>query len=597
MKMSRPIAMLAAVAVFASVAGAATAPPVLKQIPAGSLGFVVVNNVKATASRVDKFIKDIGVSKFVPPGGVLSLIKGQANLGAGFNADGGVAVVMLDPQQFGFDLIALIKAGPDAQPPKPSDIPVVIFVPGSGVKEVFGELAKPAGKYFQLMLPVPIMATHRNGYVIISPSPAAIKAVLTAKKTAADELAKEHTGVIAKSDIAYYLNMKVAGPIINGLLKMLEKEFAGAGMTMPMLADPTAVLGLYRELLSQMDALTITGKLGATGVSLDIMVSFSPDSLLSKVAAAFPGTAKPTVARLPNLPYVMAIGALAEESKEARQFADSMTEKMFGKDVPKALRDRLARIQKVSNTNVTGVQLVAGGAPQNSGLFGVAALIECNNTKAVKQMMTDVVGLIESAIKSINPNDQDLQQLKIAYSNNVSTIGTIAIDAIVITHPEMDNMPPRERKEMKQILGEDKILIRVAAIDNKTVAVTFGGGAAFMNETIRAAKVGGRIISRKDTRAMAKHMPEKPTGFMLFSVGNLFEVINTGMKKMEPDASMPFKISTKDPIVFSAGYTGKSSHMILYVPTKLIKDAVEAIGGFLGAMGGGIPLPPPGGEF
>ena len=595
MKMSRPIAVCAAVAFFASVAGAETAPPVLEQIPAGSLGFAVVQNIKATASRADKFIKDIGVGKFVPPGGVLAFIKGAANLGEGFNADGGLAVAVLDPQQFGLDVLALIKPG--AQPPKPSDIPVVVFVPGSGVQEVFGQLAKPAGKYFHVTLPnMPLVATHHNGYVILSPSQAAVEAVLKAKRTAADEMPKEHAAVIARSDVAYYLNMKVAGPVISGLLKVLEKEFAGmpAG-AMPV--DPQAVLGLYRTLISQMDALTVTAKLGAEDVSVDFMLSFLPDSGLTKVAAAYPGKTTPSVARLANLPYVMAMATVVENSKEAQELSDEMLSGLFGKNMPKAMRDLMTRMQKVASSNITGFQMVAGGGPQGKGLFGAAVLIECKDPKGVKSMLADVAGLIEGAIKSMAPNDPELQQLKIAYSNNIETIGTITVDAITITHPELENMGARDREQMKKVLGEDKVLIRVATIDAKTVAVTFGGSSAFFTETVRAAKLGGRIVSRKDAKALAKRMPAKPTGFMLFSVGNLFEVINTGMQVMEPDASMPFKISTKDPIVISGGYMGTASHVIFSVPTKLIKDAVEAIGGFFGAMGGSVPLPPPNGDF
>jgi len=610
MKKVRTIALLTAIMVLAPVAPGETAPSVLKQVPAGSMGFVVINNVQATATRVDKFIKDIGVNKMLPPmppGGVLTMIKSGANLGEGFNADGGVAVAMLDPQQFGLDLVALMKAGPDAKPPKPEDIPVVFFVAGSDVKGVFGEMAKPAGKYFQLDLkaPFPIIATAHNGYVLLSPSKAALAAVVSARKSAADELSKEHAAAIAKSDLAYYINMKITGPVINGAIKMFEEQIAGemGGMgggraAMPtMMGDPTMILALYRTLIDEMDALTVGANLSSAGVTLDLMVSFSPDSALTKIAAAFPGTVKPSVGRLPNLPYVIAAAGLAEDSKEARDFAESMTDKMFGKDMPKDLRDRLAKIEKVANDDITSFQFVAGGAPQGKGLFGVAALIECKNTKNVKAMIADLVEFAGAAIKSIDPNSEELQQLKIAYSNNIATVGTITVDAITVTHPELDNMPARAREEMKKVLGEDKILIRVAAVDAKTVAVTFGGAAAFMNETIKSAKLGGRIVSRRDTRQLAKHMPEKPTGFVLISVGNLFEVIKTGMQAMNPDESIPINITTKDPIVFSGGYTGKASHMIIHVPTKLIAEAVTAFGGLWSEMGGGVAPVPPGGDF
>ena len=605
MKVSRYVAMLVAVAVFTSAAGAETAPSVLKQIPAGSMGFAVINNVKATTARVDQFIKDIGVSKFVPPGGVLATVKGALNLGAGFNADGGLAVAMLDPQQFGLDLIGLMNDKPGLKGPAPRDIPVVMFVAGSGVKEVFGPLAKPAGKYFHVMIPAagaPGFAVHRNGYVVLSPCRAAVDAVIAAKKTAADEMSKAHAAAITKSDLAYHVNMKVAGPIANAALKTFEKDIAREFRGGPM--DPTAILALYRELIDGMDAISVTASLESKGVAVDFMVGFSSDSPFSKLAAAFPGTIRPTVNRLANLPYVLAVSSVVENSAEASKLAKDLTGKLFGKAMPKEVRDALAKMVKaVTSDQITSINIVAGGAPQGSGVFGLAALIECKDTKAVKTMLAGGAGGLESFIKSFNPNDEDLKKLKIAYSNNITTIGNIAVDAITVTHPDLDGLSPRERGEMTKVFGEDKILIRVAAVDTKTVVATFGGSSAFLTETIKAAKTGGRIVSRKDAKALARHMPAKPTSVTLLSIGNLFEVINTGMKAYDPDAGgLPVKISTKDPIVISEGYTGKASHVIVFVPTKLIKDvvgAVNAAGAFFGGpppRGGVVPVPP-GGDF
>ena len=121
-------------------------------------------------------------------------------------------------------------------------------------------------------------------------------------------------------------------------------------------------------------------------------------------------------------------------------------------------------------------------------------------------------------------------------------------------------------------------------------------------ETIKAAKVGGRILSRKDAKQLVKYLPAKPTGYMLLSVGNLFEVINTGMRAFDEAAGgLPVNIGTKEPITISGGYTGKASHVIIYVPTKLVKDIMAAVGPFIGlgggmGPGGGAPIPP-GGDF
>ena len=54
-------------------------------------------------------------------------------------------------------------------------------------------------------------------------------------------------------------------------------------------------------------------------------------------------------------------------------------------------------------------------------------------------------------------------------------------------------MTDEEKAEMKKVLGEDKIRIRIAQVDPKTLVITFGGGKTFMVAAIDAARKGGTI--------------------------------------------------------------------------------------------------------
>ena len=127
----------------------------LKQIPAGCMGFVVVNNVNGMCGKVDEFLKSIGPGgqPFLPMS-VLDLIKGQLQLGEGFNSNGPFAAVMLDPQQYGVNLMEMLDL-PGAKPApaeeKPPEVPAVILIPGKDPAKMFmGREGTKDGAYLKI---------------------------------------------------------------------------------------------------------------------------------------------------------------------------------------------------------------------------------------------------------------------------------------------------------------------------------------------------------------------------------------------------------------------------------------------------------------
>ena len=93
---------------------------VSQYIPPDSLAYAVVNNVGAMTGNVEKYLDDVGLAallKPMMPTGLLDLIKLQAMLGDGFNPNGGFAFVMLDPNKFGIDVIAMMESKKAATKP------------------------------------------------------------------------------------------------------------------------------------------------------------------------------------------------------------------------------------------------------------------------------------------------------------------------------------------------------------------------------------------------------------------------------------------------------------------------------------------------
>jgi hypothetical protein len=593
------------------------AEPVLSHIPAGSLGFAVIPNAQAAAGRVDKFIADIGLAKMLPSPdpdhpekkvSVLDLLRGAARLGPGFNPNGGVAVVMLDPNAFGINLLELIPGGPGAkagpmpmaepgeaaEKPKPK-IPFVIFVPGKSVQDVFGAYPmEAAGKYTLVNLRMgPTYAAKLGSYVVLSPHDKALDAVMAAGKKAAAELPAEHRKIIAASDIAYYINMKVAAPILQQFLtKAVEQIVKQAGPLGPIMG---VYMGIYGDLIGQLDAVTVAGRFVPSGLVLDEMVSFQPGTYYAKAMLAETPSAKVPLNALPDLPYVLAVGASGDTSEESAKIGMEMIDSLLKSDLLKALpqeeKDRARKIVEGMSRQITGMQMVGGGAPAGSGLFGLSWVVHCKSAEKVKGLIAEEAAFAQGLVKHFGGDNPDVQKLKIRYVKGMETVGSVTADAVVVEHPDLNEMEEDERSKMKKVLGEDQVRFLVAAADKNTVVITFGGSRNFLVEALKAAAGKGSIGTAPEDAEAMRYLPKKKTAVVLINGANLYQLIVAGMKTMEPDAELPpFKITCKTPISVGVGQTGKSMHVVVYYPTQLVK---EVVGIFMIFAGGGPGAAPP----
>ncbi len=604
------VAMLSSSAMAQNTAAKTKAPPsVLTQIPANAMAFAVIPNVKKSATAIDKFMADIGMGMRVPP--ILTLLNKKAKLGPGFNPNSGAAIAMLDPEQFGLDLVALIdpKGGVEPKEPKPGDIPVVFWVAGSGVEEVFGALLgdklKKAGKFHEAMIEgEKVYFIHHNGYVVGGPSKRALEAVLNVKKSVNTTLPKAPAAAIAKSNAAFHVNMKIAGPVIVALIKKAEEEMAGdlAGEEVP-LAAFRSMFVVYRTMIDQLDSMTATGRIDDDGVVFDAMVSFVSDSNMAKATAAMKKSPQASMTSLANLPYVFAASSIAQTDMQSRALALKTTNDMMGllgDKVTIVQKAKLAKIYVTVLSQLTEMKFVMGGGPAEGGLFGEAFVMKCKDSAKLKSAIAELVPLFGELLRNIDPTNKEIQKLKISYVKNLEKAGDVSVDAITIDFPELTNMDENNREMMKKVLGEDKLRALIAAPDKNTVILTFGGSTAFMSQSIKADKSGAKLMSADQTKALPKHTPEHTAGLCLINIPNLLEVAIKGANTMMPGMGnqIPVRFITKEPIVMASGVTGDSGHMTVFVPTKLIQEVAQIAIMMGGMMGGGMgPAGPPPGGF
>ncbi len=616
--------LLLALALTVSLAGGAAAQetkapePVLDHLPAGALGFVVVHDVEGMMGKVDKLIDELGFGQMLSQPdpqnpnqmkriALLEMLKMMAQLGPGFDARGGFAAVMLDPQAFDVDLMKLLPmgggmgaapgaAGEEAEEPK---LPFVLLVPGRSVEDVFGAYPmEAAGKFTKVNLRMgPMLAGKVGGYVGLSPNDKALEALAGAKKKAVAELPDEHVVMLAKSDLGYYINMKVAQPMVLQFMDIAEGQMQAPGPMAPLMST---YFGIYREAIKELADVSVGLRLAPTGIVLDEMVSFKAGGTYDRAMALAKYAGRPPLAGLPDLPYILALAAQGQTDPQSLKITmDVIDELLAGeafKELPPAEKARFRKVVMDMNEQVTGMQLVIGGAPEGSGLFGLSAVVDCKSSAKVKELIGEKCKLGEALVRHFTEEGDDARLLKIRYLKGVETVGGQSVDAVTLEHPEMADMSDRERQEMTKVLGENKVRFYVAAPAEKRVVVTFGGSRAFLAEALKvASSKSGKIGQGPAVAEAMKYMPADSGFLALLSGSGMYDVIVNGMKVMEPESELPpFKITSKVPIAFGGGKKGRSAHLVAYVPTDLIKEVSNIF--MMMGMGGGAAPPPRGAE-
>jgi len=592
------------------------APSVLSHIPAGSLGFFVVNNVKATTDTVDKYLAEIGVDKMLKkemPKGLLAKVLAEAKLGEGFNPNASFALVILDPKPFGMDVMQMFggrvpQPGPEGAPaPERPEPPVVLLVPGKDVKSVFGqyELAD-AGPYTKIKIKKDAYATKLGDHVAVSPSLKALEAVLKSKESVVSKLSPTEARIIGASAGALHVNMEILGPPLVKMMKAQMSQPPGQGGMGPSeKAILSAMMATSSDAMKDFAGVTIAARFTKSGVLLEMISTAKPTSPYAKLLK--PRPAGPSVlARVPDLKYVLALGSAPSDPQAVPEAAKPPAD-MLGWVLKMATEGKItdAQIAKVTKLltslgeQVKAIQLVGGGPPGETGLFGVSVVMDCKDVGKVKAALSEGVAALESVLKEMG--GKDAKGLKIAYQKGVEMVGTTPVDAISVSDPGLAEMDEKDRAEMKKVLGEDKIRVLLAAADDNTLVLTFGGSNAMMTKALATAKAAsGTILQAAGTAEATQHMPKQPEMLVLFNAGNLTDLLLSAMKKMEPEeeAVLPFKLTCKVPLAIGVGVEKNAAHMAIYVPTKLVKEiAALAMGVLAGAKEGPVAPPQvPGGD-
>jgi hypothetical protein len=433
---------------------------VIDYIPANSVGFLLVN-------RIDTFLTDLNqfgraVDEETPEGALLDGLIAKHKLGDGFNPKGGFAFVMLDPEDFNIDVdemfkgmkeaaeqaenagtwtcsmhpevevpqqmqempcpmcgMALVaKGGEEEDAAEQSEAPAppfVAFVPGTSIEEVFGaqELSEEGG-YTQVQfsndrfLYKTMFATTQGGYILLSPRTDALAAVTGGGSKFTDDLSEEELAKFTGADAAFHIDATVSPEMLEAGMSSMKMMGQGGMPFFPLApADLGNVLEIYgaiaKFLFEQMDTMTVWLDSSPTAMNVTHSVAFDDDSLVGKALAAYEGGTESLLNRLPDMPYVAAMGFRQNHSEASKALNKQLRDMILAlpsmkETYDEELLERNAEIDAKMDEQVTGMQFVFGGAPADNGTLAMALVIACKDADTVKGLLAESVEVQQEMI-------------------------------------------------------------------------------------------------------------------------------------------------------------------------------------------------------
>jgi len=593
--------------------------PVLTHVPGDAMCVLVINSIRAFTDKLDKYIADIGLAEQAAPlmpEGALAALKGVMAMGEGFNPDGGFAVAMLNPEDFGIDLLGLMGV-PGGTPPDPAagppQLPFVLFIPGPSVEQVFPQFqTSPAGDYTTVMMPMgPMLAGKSGGYILMSPSREALDKLKSRSEGSSVPLAGEVAKLLGEADLAVRVNMKLVGPMYVRALEGLTEQVNAAGpatapgtaTTMPS-SGPFGPFGslvsawmpMYREFYTSMNSVVLALSIDEAGLAVDELVTFDPQSKFAKMNAAYVGAPPAKLDRVPDMPYVIAAAGTWPSGPKRDELVElglEMVDQLLaGLNLTEETGKQLRAMAADFYDEVDGMQFVLGGAPQGSGVFGLGVVVQCDDAGKMRSLLVEKTGMSHELLTSIL--GERAEQIKFNYLCDVATVQGASVDAIDVTFPQLESLDEQDKSELAKVLGEEKLRLYVARADDKTLVVTFGGSQAFLGEAIKAARSGGPIAANPDTVEALKHLPPDSCFVMLLNPGNLTDLVLKGAEVMGAGESVPpIKIDCTIPIAMGSVVDENSASVRIFIPTALVRETVGMVKGMIPPAAPGPAQPQP----
>jgi hypothetical protein len=157
---------------------------------------------------------------------------------------------------------------------------------------------------------------------------------------------------------------------------------------------------------------------------------------------------------------------------------------------------------------------------------------------------------------------------------------------------EMQEADEDELEEFKKFVGKEGVLVRVAAVGDKNVVLTFGGGEPQAAKVIEAAKGNEAPLSKNaGIMKVSEQLPKEQAGVMYVSLDRMLTRIKEFQTHMDEEP-LPIEVPRLDAPIAMSGTGGDGwGQYDIFIPMELLVAGKNAAMTMMGQQ-----APPAGGE-
>ncbi len=552
-------------------------------IPGDATIVLCVPSLKQLDADYQDAVKALGLQAMVPPpmNSLIGALKQSAPMLAGIDEEGVVAVVVM-PFTNMFELQqkqALIIPTKD---------------PKAMIEAMGGEQGDD-GSWKVTLFGTPSFAAVAKNRLIVTQSPGTAKAVAESKVNLASKFKAHDLDALTGLDVALWINFEPIAQIGKQMMPMFTQMMA-AGATTGFEATQAELTKKQIEMfMDGVSSVAIGVSLDKVGLGLRGVLGVKPGSELAKQTGSVTNVSESLLRGLPADRYMVAFGQhlSPEQAKVGMESIEpyfEMAEKMTGMDESglKSLRVLLNEWAPMARSFKGSVNSLAPGP---GGVVGMAFVIETTDgvkwVETAAKVFDEAKGLLtKSDLKEMGDEIKPYIE-HLVRSGQAETVAGIKVDQYSYDPVKADLVDEEDWDDVKKVIGQDGLVLRVASASKTAVVVAFGGGKDYLAKLIDSVKKNETLLDEDaGIKKVAAHQPKDRGQVMYFAVDRILATINNAMKALDEEqlpVSLP-ELNAPIAITVSGGKDWSRGDVLL--PMELLVAGKDAAMVMMGGAGG-----------
>jgi len=554
----------------------------LAEIPGDATAFVCLPSLKSLDANAQAIIQRLGLEAMVPlpDNSLRELIKQRVPSLKGMDDSGPLAVILMSGEG-GAETkleLALLMATKEpkellqAMNGEPQD-------DGLWSAELFGR---------------PATAIVRDDFVIVGPKKNVLEKIKNSDTSVAKKLSAPIRSALAGLDVVAWVN---AEQLVNAVKPAIEEKLyplmdAQAQSDWEKKSNKLSKQQL-EVLLDGSEQILVGLMIQPTGLALRTVTTVRPNSELDELTE-LSVTDEPLLRGLGQDPYAIAMAQTADQKQMEVQFKNTSKYFELLEDVQDIDAKKLGQLKDclrdwsrlLRGYRATVVPL----EPNAHGLIGitiVAEMTDSNEWLELTQTGLNVVGELVSAAG--DDIDEDVQEMfeALTFEPSDEKIADVSVRHLRIDLEKLRQVDEDVRDQLSAVLGEEELLVRVAAIDAETVLLVLGGGPQRFEKLVgQARNAEVSLDEHPGIRQVAEHLPQQRNSVIFVDLDAGLQLGQQILEALDEDA-LPFSLPEIEvPIAMTVTGGGTWTQFDLFVPMEVVSAGRDITMTLMGAPAG-----------